>query len=68
MPEEYKACGAQLDCPPETRGTPYDEWIKTRVVAPRSEVAAWLKKISSQSAEPKKKLHSGALPANTEWL
>ncbi len=68
MPEEYKACGTQLECPPEHRGVPYDDWVKTRPVATKADIAAWLKKISSQSAEPKKKAHSGALPDNTEWL
>lgn len=68
MPESYKACDAQLDYPPEARGIPWDEWIKTRSIAPRGAVAAWLKEKQAEMAEPKKKSHSGALPANTEWL
>lgn len=66
MPEEYKACGAQLRYPPETRGTPY---TGPSVAAPRkADIDAWLKKIAVDAAEPKKKPASGALPANTEWL
>ena len=42
MPEEYKACGAQLNYPPEAKGIPYDDWVKTRPVASRGEIQAWL--------------------------
>ena len=45
-----------------------EEWDKRRPVATQSAVAAWLKKVQAEMAEPKKKPHSGALPDNTEWL
>ncbi len=68
MRAEYKACGAQLDYPPEARGVPWDEWIKAQPIAARGAVAQWLKEKQAEMAEPKKKTHSGAVPANTEWL
>ena len=68
MTEPYKACDHQLTHPPEAKGYPMEEWDKRRPVATQSAVAAWLKKVQAEMAEPKKKPHSGALPDNTEWL
>lgn len=68
MSEEYNACSAQLIHPPVALGKPWDEWIKSRPVASRAAVAAWLKEKQADSADGKKKRASGALPANTEWL
>lgn len=68
MPESYKACGAQLIHPPEARGYSFDEWDKRRPIATQTAIKAWIKEKQAEMAEPKKKSHSGALPANTEWL
>lgn len=68
MESDYKACDHQLTHPPEVRGYPFEEWYKRRPIASQSAIAVWLKKIQAESAEPKKKAPSGAVPANTEWL
>ena len=68
MTEHYKASDAQLDWPPEAKGISWDDWIKTRPVATKADVDAFLKRIQAETADKTGKRHSGALPANTEWL
>lgn len=58
MTEPYKACGAQLDYPPEAKGVPIEEWENThRVVVDRAELSAWLAK---HGPDAKEKLESKA--------
>ena len=68
MTEHYKASDAQLDWPPEAKGISWDDWIKTRPVATKADVDAFLKRIQAETADKTGKRHRGALPANTEWL
>ena len=50
MSEDYKATGTQLDWPPEAKGISWDDWIKTRPVATKADVDAFLKRIQARDS------------------
>lgn len=72
MPDEpYKATGRQLEVQPEARGLSFDVWLSKQTICDSRELAKWLRErreAEVKAEKGKKKVGSGALPENAEWL